>query len=520
MMQRNQYRRVQFIKLSFTAKENLPPIHLVYNSNTPKHLLRFFNKTLPHGEHAIPVQWNADLQELQFVWVSSLKKRHVCKLNFTGEPRSLKFYFDEKLAPVTVGLLDTTLPDKILLQTLPTLVTLIASDVEERHPHRHDLQHHKDVSQGLNVNKKLTGKFCYFPFQHVEIMHGWGDRNDGDIGYGNVHVCCMSLVSKPVGNYLEQSMEEIWNSKTAQDIRHSILDGSYKYCNHQLCPLIQSDTLTNVSDLNEQWSEVVANKQVVVSSLPQRYLLCFDRSCNLSCPSCRTHKIVHGQGKEFDKATYLTEKLIEDLFSKPHNNVVKLMITGSGDPFASKVYRRLIESINGADFPNLQLDLFTNGVLLTPEQWQKLERVHQNIAMISISIDAATAETYKKVRGGDWSQLMENMSFLGELLKTGQIKNFETNFVVQKTNYHEMAQFVRLCNSKNVQAINFSPLVDWKTWESKEFKDQCVWRQDHPLLPNLINELRSPELSHPSVRLGALASYRQLALQNNEMAQI
>ena len=505
---------VQFLTLSFTTKETLPPVHLVFRTEVASDQLQVFHATLPQGMHQIRSQWDTKKMTLTMNWSKGLFKHHACKVTRLGELYVLHFYLNPWQKPIEVGVLDSTWPRPLLEKTFPQLTSLKLVQWDSSHPHRRELDHNKDTSKGLASDANLKGKFCAYPFQRVEIMHGSGDRNDGDIGYGNVHVCCMSLVSKPIGNYLENSMEEVWNSEIAQDIRRSILDGSYKYCNRKLCPKIQGGILPDYSRLNAEEKAIVDAGAVKMPQLPQRYLLCFDRSCNLSCPSCRTHKIVHGQGKEFDKSMYLSEKLIEDLFAKPHNNPINLMITGSGDPFASKVYRRLIESIDGKDFPNLRLDLFTNGVLLTPEQWQKLERVHNNIGMISISIDAASAETYKKVRGGDWQQLMDNMSFIGDLLKTGKIRNFETNFVVQKSNFHEMSAFVRLCASKNVRQINFSPLVNWNTWSVEDFADQCIWTQDHPLLPSLLNELRSAEMTHPSVRLGALAGYRQIALNH------
>lgn len=507
---------MQFLTLTFTTKESLPPVHLVFKTEIPTHELRFFTNALPEEAVQLPVNWNAQQNTMLWDWSRGILKRHACEIINTDGELTLHFYLNKWSAPIEIGLLDTTWPRKLIEKTLPQLTKLESLKWSTSHPHRRTLKHNKDVSKGLAPVTDLKGKFCSYPFQRVEIMHGWGDRDDGDISYGNVYVCCMSLVDQPIGNYLEQSMEEIWNSEAAQDIRKSILDGSYKYCNHKLCPKIQGGILSDYKQLSAEEKVIVDTGQVKMSPFPKRLLLCFDRSCNLSCPSCRTHKIIHGQGKEFDKAHYLSEKLIEDLFSKPHDDSINLMITGSGDPFASKVYRRLIESIDGKDFPNLKLDLFTNGVLLTPEQWQKLERVHANINMISISIDAATAETYKKVRGGDWNQLMANMEFIGGLLVSGKIKNFETNFVVQKSNFHEMKAFVQLCNSKNVRHINFSPLVNWDTWSTKDFNEQCVWTQDHPLLPQLLNELRSPEMAHSAVRLGALASYRQIALQHSD----
>ena len=80
-----------------------------------------------------------------------------------------------------------------------------------------------------------------------------------------------------------------------------------------------------------------------------------------------------------------------------------LSITGSGDPFASRVYRDLLHSLDGRDFPNLEIALQTNGVLLTPRNWERMKRVHGNISSIIISFDAASEATYNVTRrGGHW----------------------------------------------------------------------------------------------------------------------
>ena len=70
--------------------------------------------------------------------------------------------------------------------------------------------------------------FCALPFEHFEVNV-----------HGDVYVCCPARLRKVIGNLKEQSIAEIWNSSAIQDIRSSILDGSYKYCNYQKCGVLQ-----------------------------------------------------------------------------------------------------------------------------------------------------------------------------------------------------------------------------------------------------------------------------------------
>lgn len=499
---------MKYVTFVFITKPHLPKLELVYRASND---LSGFNSIL-NSLLKNPTGFSIEGQESKITWGNSNTESETpyCQLDIMG-----KLIAGERHATsIPIGTMDSIVPPTVLRKVIPTITSLASILHSETHPHRIVLNHDKDISDSIINEIDLSNKFCPNPFERVEIMHGYGEKADGDIGYGNVHVCCMSYVPMPIGSYLEQNLSELWNSQAAQDIRTGILDGSFRHCNRKLCAKIQEGRLPDRSQLTGTMKEIVEKGRVVLDTLPNLLMLCYDRSCNLACPSCRVQKINHGQGKEFEKADYLTEKLINDLFARPHDQHINLMITGSGDPFASKVYRRLIESIEGKNFPNLTIDLFTNGVLLTPEQWDRLKHVERNIGSISFSIDAATSETYSKVRGGDWAQLMINMAHIGEMLKQKRIRNFETNFVVQKANFREMGDFVRLCRRLGVRAINFSMLVSWNTWSQSEFEEQCIWKKDHPLLPDLLMALRDPDMIDPMVRPGALAAYRELALNS------
>src|SRR5689334_15479129 len=63
---------------------------------------------------------------------------------------------------------------------------------------------------------------CSQPFERFEVLGG-GQR-------GDVFFCCQSWLPKSIGNMKERSVEQVWNSRAARDIRRSVLDGSFRYC--------------------------------------------------------------------------------------------------------------------------------------------------------------------------------------------------------------------------------------------------------------------------------------------------
>jgi hypothetical protein len=374
-------------------------------------------------------------------------------------------------------------------------------------------EHFRDFSETTLPKPFLKDRFCPRPFEHVEIMHGYGP--DQSEGFGDVYLCCAGWLSKKVGNYLQQNMANIWNSPAAREIRASILDGSYRYCNAQACPFIQDGRLEHRDTLSGHYRTIVDEGRTYLEGMPLSYLLCYDRSCNLTCPSCRMNKILFTHGPGVSLPRRLNQKLMADLFFEPHDRPVHLQVTGSGDPFASQPFRELLGAIEGRSFPNLRVELFTNGVMLTEKTWLRLANISANVRLISVSIDAASAQTYAAVRGGDWEQLMANLAFIGGLLRQGSIDEFHTNYVVQLANVHEIGDFVRLSRLHAVTSINFSLVADWHTWSRADFLEQAVWRPTHARFPELLEALRDPDLDDPIVRLGPLAAYRALALKGD-----
>lgn len=361
-----------------------------------------------------------------------------------------------------------------------------------------------DTKGSLNVPQNLKGRFCANPFKQFDVYEG-----------GKAYVCCADWLPKSIGNLKNTSLDELWNSPSSQLIRESIHDGSFRYCDHKTCPMIQDKSLPTCEEAktDPQFKEIIEQKITIVDELPTFINLCNDASCNLYCPSCRIGRLNYPKGKEYEKRQHIQDIITEEMFSEPTDRHFVVNVTGSGDPFASAVFRNFLFSLNGEDFPNLQINLQTNGVLFTPRNWERLHKIHKNISTVLVSFDAGTEETYNITRrGGNWDWLLENTRRLGELIKERKLNYLRLDFVVQKDNYREMDKFIEIGKSLNVSQVTFTLVRDWGTWSQKEYSDKCIWKQDHPEFKDFIKVLENPVFDDPIVALGNLTEYRARAL--------
>lgn len=355
----------------------------------------------------------------------------------------------------------------------------------------------------------MDNYFCTKPFENAEF-HVQGD----------LYTCCPQWLDKKIGNYQLDNIRESWNSIAAQEIRSSIIDGSFKYCNKRLCPFIQEKSLPTRDKLIDKYKKIIADHKVTLDELPSEIMLVYDLSCNLTCPSCRTHKTNNlPESTAFNEALNITKKIHDEFLENLGTNYLRLNVTGSGDPFASLVFRQFIENINGEKNPNLKIDFQTNGLLLTPIMWNRLSKIWRNIDRIIVSVDASSEETYQTVRGGNWNTLLENMKFLSSLRKKNQFQFFQVNFIVQNNNYCEMISFAKLFLSLECDAIVFSKLVNWGTWDHDNFLKQIVWDKEHPNFSHFMNILSNKIFHKNKIYLGNLTELRRASLRQKILGQ-
>jgi wyosine [tRNA(Phe)-imidazoG37] synthetase (radical SAM superfamily) len=320
----------------------------------------------------------------------------------------------------------------------------------------------------------LKGQYCYHPFNTITVD-----------GFGDIYMCiCQAWLPVSVGKIWEfDSFEAIVECARAREIQSSILDGTYKYCDHNTCSIIKEGELSN--RINHRPDTI----NWINFSL--------DNSCNLTCPSCRTEFKFISDGIEYDRRMKIVDHMVNLL--ENHNHWIKFTLAGDGDPFASLIYRQLMSKLDLSKNNNtVEIEIITNGVL-AKAHWHKLSGIHKNLVRTKISFDAGTESVYNITRrGGDWNKLLESSTFLANWKqKTYSNMILTANFVVQTANYQDMPAYVELCDSLGFNEINFQKIVDWGTFDN--FKDQAVWMDSHPLYQDFLSVLQHPSLNNKKI---------------------
>ena len=225
--------------------------------------------------------------------------------------------------------------------------------------------------------------------------------------------------------------------------------------------------------------------------MPYEIMLAIDQTCNLSCPSCRTEVIKINPDQQ-ERQESIGKIIYNNIFSKPTDQKIHLVTNGSGEIFGSIMLLSFLSKIQLADLPNLSLSLHTNG-LLAEKAWHKIEHLHSAIADITVSVDAATADTYEKVRrGGKWKDINQSLKFLQN--KKNEL-GFKLNarMIVQQSNYREIVDFYNMCMDYEIDRVEYSRLVSWGTWSHEEFKNHDVFDAAHPEKPIALEKINQAQ---------------------------
>ncbi len=336
--------------------------------------------------------------------------------------------------------------------------------------------------------------YCSKPFECLEVHEE-----------GRAYLCCPRWLPVAAGELATAGVREIWNGARAREIRRSILDGSFRYCDREACPWLagRSGPVSRLEDVRSPALRLAIRKNSDrLPRGPREINAAFDRSCNLSCPSCRSSVIVETGKRERLRA------LRETIEREALPDADLLYITGSGDPFGSPFFREWLRGLNRDRAGGLKaVRLHSNGLLWTREAWEGLPvSVRALIASAEISIDAATPETYaENRRGGSFERLLENLRFIGGLRRSGALRSLDFSMVVQENNFAQMPDFARLGRRFGADRVFFGRLENWGTFSAAEYSRRAVHRPEHPRNRELRNVLAEPILAEPFVRLGNLA---------------
>lgn len=277
-----------------------------------------------------------------------------------------------------------------------------------------------------------------------------------------------------IGNILESTLEDLLSSELACRIRGSIINGTYQYCNEKTCGILRNNGLNTADTLSPAvaW-QIQDPKRFIV---PYEIFLAGDLTCNLSCPSCRT-QVIKIDKTQIEKQNQIGEKLRQNLFSKPTNEPINLTLSTSGELFASPMLLRFLSCITKTDFPNLRLNIQTNG-LLCEKNWHRLNELQDSVNKITVTIDACQPDTYEKLRrGGKWDDIVASMKWL-KIKKQQNHMRLHTRMVVQNDNHMQIEDFYNFSKGFDADQVEYARITDWATYQN--FQDIDVLSPDHP----------------------------------------
>jgi MoaA/NifB/PqqE/SkfB family radical SAM enzyme len=341
--------------------------------------------------------------------------------------------------------------------------------------------HNDIVDLAWSGDKQLQQWVCMEPFNTAYIINN-----------GIVTPCALFRIKygSYFGNLHNDSLEDIWNSDNAKRLRYSVSKGNFEYCD-RVCPVLMYPAANPGKMLPRESVEFKYNTwhDCSLNTGPTFIHINFDLSCNLYCTSCREHVKINTD-EENKKVADMLEKLV-----RPALKTCKwLQASGGGEFFASKPILEFYRTLTPKEFPLLKLIIYTNGILFTPERWNSLQNLKGMLHEVKVSIDAATKDTYERLRrGARWEMLCDNMGYISSLKSSGEVSKITMCFVVQSANFREMRGFVELAKKWQADEVVFQPLrnLGRGTYPDKSFSEQNVSVPENPHYDEVVKELKS-----------------------------
>ena len=214
--------------------------------------------------------------------------------------------------------------------------------------------------------------------------------------------------------------------------------------------------------------------------------------CNLQCKQCGVHLI-----RDVIHPMPMSIGMLHDVAAQVFPYCGDLCFGSLAEPLMSPVIDEAMDLGKAAGVPYLQM--VTNALLLDERWAQKV--IDIQLDRISVSADAASQETYTRIRNGDLGKVARNTERLRDLkTQLGSVlPQIRFNFVLMRTTLHEMPAMVDFAHGMGAEAVDFSlPVLAGPL----DMEDELPTR-DRALLDEMLAMARSrmEDLGLPTERL-------------------
>lgn len=187
-----------------------------------------------------------------------------------------------------------------------------------------------------------------------------------------------------------------------------------------------------------------------VSRAPHQIQIEITTRCNYTCVMCP-----HGIGamqSMIDAPPDLVDRILNML-----DDVETIHPTGTGEPLMADGFWRIVDELKGRAAP--KLSFHTNGLLLTEANIDRLALAP--IHHVVVSLDAASSNTYARIRGGNLERIVRNSTNFSRKVKQQQPNAFlQMSMVLMVENHLEAPDFVRLAHSCGYDVVAFNHMTD------------------------------------------------------------
>lgn len=218
----------------------------------------------------------------------------------------------------------------------------------------------------------------------------------------------------------------------------------------------------------------VAHGVVEVGTTPPSLQIARSNTCNFKCVYCEDHRA----GNQIPRANLEGQTWNDLLALIPQSDwlafhgISEFMM----DPQFFDIVRRCADA--GAT-----LSINTNGSVCTPKYLDALAAYPGSLAM-NFSVDAATPETFLRLRGWDFWRVIRNIKKYVERFESRERPTWiSLSFVIAKSNVQEMVPFLFLAKSLRATAVKYYRLheydgLNWKiptkAGDTFSYRDECT----------------------------------------------
>lgn len=205
-------------------------------------------------------------------------------------------------------------------------------------------------------------------------------------------------------------------------------------------------------------------ERTAIAPLPRSLYIETSSRCNLKCATCALTYDPKEPGRELALADFA--RLVDEFPA-----LDRVVLHGLGEPLLN---RNLGHMVAYAKTKGAYVLFNTNGILLRPDR--QAELIEADLDEIRISLDAATPETYRSVRGAPaFGTILENIASLQALkAQRGATRPKVTFFFTgMKENIHELPELMRTAATVGADEVNLQRLVFFGSGLAVE--EQSIW---------------------------------------------